>query len=112
MPRPFAQQALQGNDRERNNQISDKERNRALRFVQMRLLEQRKERKQDDDGARKDDLPLEMAAIGFIEAHARGCRFLVSGTSLSKGWQHRKDSIRDWRDLGNATHWLDLGRVS
>lgn len=72
MPGAFAEETLERNDGERDDQISDEEQDRALGFLGIWVLEQREKRKQNDNRARVDDLPLEMAAIRFVGAHARG----------------------------------------
>ena len=72
MPGSFAEKAFEGNDCEREDQIGDEERDGALGVFWIGLLEQRQNRKQNDNRASEDDLPLEMAAIRFMGAHARG----------------------------------------
>jgi hypothetical protein len=102
MPGTFAEKTLERDDRERNNQISDKEKNGALSGLGIRLLEQRQYGKQDDDGARVDDLPLEMAPIRFVGAHARGMQFLWN--SLTRRGEG------EWRRIQLATVGERLGR--
>jgi len=54
----------------------------VLGGLKIGLLEQREDRKQNDNWARVDDLPLKMAAVGFVGAHARGRD--SSGNSLAR----------------------------
>jgi hypothetical protein len=72
MPGSFAEETLERNDGERNNQIGEHEGDGALGLPRFRLLKQGQNGKQNENRARVDDLPLEMAAIRFVGAHARG----------------------------------------
>ena len=72
MPGSFAKETLDRNERERNYQIGNQELDGALGCLQVGLLEDCQQGKQNDNWARIDDLPLEMAAIRFVGAHARG----------------------------------------
>ena len=72
MPGTFAEETLEWDDGEGEDQVGDEERDGAFRGLGIGLLEEREDRKQNDNGARVDDLPLEMAAIRFVGAHARG----------------------------------------
>src|SRR5580700_2226507 len=104
MPGAFAEETLERNKCEGKDQIGDKEINGALGRLGIGLLEQRQNGKQNDNGARVDDLPLEMAAIRFVGAHARGRD--SSGNSLAR----RKERVR--RRIQLATIKVMLGEFA
>src|SRR6266699_3154060 len=65
------QQAFQLRDEERDSQIGNQERSGAARFARRRLLEYGKQRQQNKNRARINDLPLEMLPVCLMGAHAR-----------------------------------------
>src|ERR1700741_3063000 len=72
MPAAFAQEALERDERQGNNQISAEEGKGTLGLLRVREFQQGEKGKQNDDRTSAYDLPLEMAAIRFMGAHARG----------------------------------------
>ncbi len=72
-------------DEERDNQIGDEERGRAVRFVRGRLFENGEQRQQNKNWARINDLPFEMVTVRLMGAHARGrVSYAFSLTSRAK----------------------------
>jgi len=72
MPGPFAQQAFQLRDEHGENQVGSEKAGGAARFVGRRLLEDGKEREQNKNRTRVNDLAFEMVPVGLMGAHARG----------------------------------------
>ncbi len=70
---------------ERDNQIGNQERKRAVRFTRGGSLENREQRQQNKNRASINDLALEMVAIRLMGAHARGrLSYALSLTSYAR----------------------------
>jgi len=72
VPIALAQQTLELSDQERDDQISDEEGRGTVHFARRRMLQHCQKRKQNENGTRIDDLPIEMVPIRLMGAHARG----------------------------------------
>src|SRR5260370_7641532 len=82
MPGTLAQEAFDLRNEERDNQIGNQERKRAVRFTRGGSLENREQRQQNKNRARINDLALEMVAIRLMAAHARGRVLGFASTKL------------------------------
>src|SRR6266700_2338942 len=76
MPRTALQQALHLRDDQRHDEIRNQKRNRTALLARRRLFQSGKQRQQNKNRARKQDLQLEVDAVGLsgkdlIGAHAR-----------------------------------------
>src|SRR5438874_6844684 len=69
MPRTPAQQAFDLRKRPRHHAIRSQERNRTALLPRRRRFQRGKQRQQYKNRARKQDLPLEVAAVGLIAHH-------------------------------------------
>ena len=72
MPGTTTEKAFDLRDDERHDEVGDQKRSGTVRFTRRRLLEGGKQREENQNRARNDDLPLEMAAVVLMRAHARG----------------------------------------
>jgi hypothetical protein len=72
VPIALAEKALELRDYQSNDQVGDEEGDGTMHFSRRMLLEHGKERQQNKNGARINDLPLEVLPIGLMGAHARG----------------------------------------
>jgi hypothetical protein len=72
MPGTAAKEMLRFDDDNGSDKPGDEEGHGAAHFVRRRLLEKSEDGKENDNGARIGDLPLEVVAIDLILVHARG----------------------------------------
>src|SRR5581483_6635825 len=63
---------FENGDEQGEDQIDHEERDRAVGGGSGAAFKNREERQKNDDRAKVNDLPLKVAAIGFMRAHARG----------------------------------------
>src|SRR5579883_478812 len=76
------QKVLEGNGRQRQGHIGEKQRKAGPSFPSGGALEQGQNRKQNEERAAIENLPLEMETVALLKAHARGS---VSRISVARG---------------------------
>ena len=87
-------------DEEGNNEIGDQERGRAVPPARWRLLKHGEQRQQNKNGARINDLPLEMISIRLMGAHARGrvsYEFSLTRCGKVGAWRVSVCNVKDKR---------------
>src|SRR5262249_28040431 len=72
VPVALLQKVFDENYDNRKDKVDDEKCDGTRGFARGSQLKNGKQRQNNDNRARKDDLPLEMAMVGLVGAHARG----------------------------------------
>src|SRR6266852_3772587 len=103
MPRQAAEHLLEEQRKDGQKEIGDQEVDRALRVVGGSLLKQCDQRQEHDNWARVSNLALNVPAIRFVGAHARGRSSYAASLAAC-----RTSSAR----LGRAVFQIATGRCT
>src|SRR5262249_767845 len=100
VPVGIVEKILDEDDQDGEDQVSNQERDGMCGLGRGSEFENGQQRQNDDNRARENDLPLKMAAIGLMGAHARGMQ--IPSASLASTEEARRGTWSEVSTLQRA----------